>query len=168
MGKAQSWHLPRIYRYPGTPIDPGEIVTLRACHLRWPDARTAWLKVAKIRVKKRFATRGYRLVAAAGVVLTNDGAAQRYAMDALRKLADAVRQDKARLLGLFKDDGSPDVCVYSLGKGNTYLKRFRAGTEDQKKIWRTEIRAASAVARVRGGKKGGKKGALKSEETVKK
>ena len=59
-----------------------------------------------------------------------------------------------------KPDGSADVAVYSLGKGNTYLKRFRRATESQKDKGRVEIRAAAAEARVRG--------ALESEKVVKK
>ena len=82
--------------------------------------------------------------------LSDDASAQKYALDALWKLSAAARQDKERLLGLFKADGSADVFVYSFGKGNTYLKRFRAATEEQKTKFRSEIRAQAA--RVKGEK----------------
>ena len=58
--------------------------------------------------------------------VADDAAAQKFALDHLRKLAAAAREAKAKLLGLLKTDGSADVMTYSLGKGNTYLKRFRS------------------------------------------
>jgi len=85
-------------------------------------------------------------------------------MDQLRSLSLDSRRANAKLLGLVKKDGSGDDGLYSLGRGSTYLKRFRNATEGKKERFRAEIRANAAAARV----KGGKKGAIKSKETIQK
>jgi hypothetical protein len=64
------------------------------------------------------------------------------------------------LLGIVKKDGSGDATTYSLGRGNTYLSRFRHASEAEKATFVTEIRANAAAARV--------KGAVESAETIKK
>ncbi len=56
-----TWARLRAGIYPEARIDPREIGPLRACRLRRPGARAAWLKAAKIRAKKSLATRGHRI-----------------------------------------------------------------------------------------------------------
>ena len=85
--------------YPEVSIDAAQVGPLRACRLRRPNARAAWLKAAKINAKKSLATRGHRLATAAGVVLADDAAAQKYAMDHLRKLGAAARTARPRCSG---------------------------------------------------------------------
>ncbi len=51
--------------------------------------------------------------------VADDAAAQKFALDHLRKLAAAAREAKAKLLGLLKTDGSADVMTYSLGDSDT-------------------------------------------------
>ena len=128
-----SWARLRAGMYPEIPVDPEEIGPLTAYLLIRTLTRAAWLKAACINAKKSLATRGYCLATAADVHVADDVAASAYTMTHLLKLGAAARQVKAKLLGLRKADGSADVFVYSLSKGNTYLKRFRCAMEAQQR-----------------------------------
>jgi hypothetical protein len=146
--------------YPHLPVDPARKGPLREARLKRPRERAAWLAAAKINAKKGLRTRGRRLARAAGHILKDDAAAERYAMDHLRSLGLAARRANAKLLGIVKKDGSGDAGTYSLGRGSTYLNRFRHASEAEKATIVTEIRANAAAARVRG--------AVESKKTVKK
>ena len=140
--------------FPKLPVDAASRGPLRTARLRRPNQRAAWLKAAKMNAKKSLRTRGRRLARAAGVVIADDAAAEKYAMDHLRSLSLTARRANAKLLGIVREDGSGDLSTYSLGRGSTYLKRFRHATEAQKEKWRTEIRAKALQARRWGGEGG--------------
>ena len=84
----------------------------------------------------------------------SDDQAQKYIGDHLRKLVAAARLKNTVALPLFKDNGTPDLMIYSLGGGAAYVRRFRGASETQKEEWRVLIREVAHDARVKGGVKG--------------
>jgi hypothetical protein len=122
----------RVILFPSMVVPADDVGPLAAARARRPGARETWS--AAVKSRRSLVTRGRRMMTADGVPCKDDEDTKKYVLAYLRRLAAAARHINTVALGLYKENGDPDVMTYSLGGGRAYLCRFRRASDAQREV----------------------------------